>query len=44
MYQEISQLLMYGDLDREGILFQMGELFRRYEAGGWSSSAASIRR
>ncbi len=35
MYQEISQLLMYGDLDREGILFQMGELFRRYEAGGY---------
>lgn len=35
MYQEISQLLMYGDLDREGILFQLGVLFGRYEKGGY---------
>ena len=33
MYQEVSQLLMYGDLDREGILYQLGELFERYEKG-----------
>ena len=33
MYQEVSQLLMYGDLDREGILYQLGELFGRYEKG-----------
>ena len=33
MYQEISQLLMYGDLDRDGILYQLGELFGEYESG-----------
>ncbi len=33
MYQEISQLLMYADPDRDGILFRMGELFGRYESG-----------
>ena len=27
MYQEISQLLMYGDLEEDSILAQMGELF-----------------
>lgn len=27
MYQEISQLLMYGDLDEDSILAQMGEVF-----------------
>ena len=35
MYQEVSQLLMYGDLDREGILYQLGELFGRYEKGDY---------
>ena len=25
MYQEISQLLMYGDLDEDSILAQMGD-------------------
>ena len=33
MYQEVSQLLMYGDLDRDGILYQLGELFGEYESG-----------
>ena len=33
MYQEISQLLMYGDLDRDGILYNLGELFGEYESG-----------
>ena len=27
MYQEISQLLMYGDLDEDSILAQMGEVW-----------------
>ena len=34
MYQEISQLLMYGDLDEDSILAQMGGyplLLRGYE-------------
>ena len=34
MYQEISQLLMYGDIDENEILYQMGQLFARFEKGG----------
>ena len=36
MYQEVSQLLMYGDLDRDGILYQFGELFGTYESGQYN--------
>lgn len=35
MYQEISQLLMYGDMDENEILYQMGRLFARFERGGY---------
>ena len=35
MYQEISHLLMYGDLDQNGILFNLGELFGEYESGSY---------
>ena len=35
MYQEISQLLMYGDMDENEILYQMGQLFARFEKGGY---------
>lgn len=35
MYQAISQLLMYGDLEKDGILYQMGELFHRYDKGDY---------
>ncbi len=35
MYREISQLLMYGDLDKDSILFQMGELFCQYESNDY---------
>ena len=35
MYQEISQLLMYGDIDENEILYQMGQLFSRFEKGGY---------
>ncbi len=35
MYQEISQLLMYGDLDHDGILYNLGELFGQYESGDY---------
>ena len=35
MYEQISQLLMYGDLDQDSILYQLGEIFARYEQGGW---------
>jgi predicted AAA+ superfamily ATPase len=36
MYQEISQLLMYGDLDEDSILFQMAKLFERYASGDYN--------
>ena len=29
MYREISKLIMYGDMDENCILYQMGEIFRR---------------
>ena len=35
MYQEISQLLMYGDIDENEILYQLGQLFARFEKGGY---------
>ena len=35
MYQEISQLLMYGDMDENEILYQMSQLFARFERGGY---------
>mgnify|MGYP006974420045 CR=1 FL=1 len=35
MYQEISQLLMYGGMDENEILYQMGQLFARFEKGGY---------
>ena len=35
MYQEISQLLMYGDINENEILYQMGQLFARFEKGGY---------
>ena len=33
MYEQISQLLMYGDLDQASILLKIGEMFARYEQG-----------
>ena len=38
MYQEISQLLMYGDLDEDCILYQMGEIFGKYETGEYNKT------
>ena len=38
MYQEISQLLMYGDLDEDSILYQMGEIFGKYETGEYNKT------
>lgn len=35
MYQEISKLLMYGDIDKNEILYQMGQLFARFERGDY---------
>uniref|UniRef100_UPI00405732D3 ATP-binding protein n=1 Tax=Agathobacter sp. TaxID=2021311 RepID=UPI00405732D3 len=35
MYNEIAQLLMYGDMKETEILYQMGEIFARYEKGNY---------
>lgn len=35
MYQQIAQLLMYGVTDKNEILYQMGELFARFERGDY---------
>ena len=35
MYQEISKLLMYGDIDKNEILYQMVLLFARFERGDY---------
>lgn len=35
MYQEISKLLMYGDIEKNEILYQMGQLFARFEQGDY---------
>ncbi len=39
MYQIISQLLMYGNLEKDSILYRMGELTGRYAAGGYDKTA-----
>ena len=31
MYREIAKLILYGDMDKDCILFQFGEIFRRFE-------------
>ena len=33
MYDEISRLILYGDLKKDSVLYQMGELFRRFDSG-----------
>lgn len=38
MHKEISQLFMYGDLDKASILFQMGEIFKRFDSGDYNES------
>ena len=38
MYQEIAQLLMYGDLEKDSILYRLGELFGKYESGEYNKT------
>lgn len=33
MYKEIAKLIMYGDIEEDCILYQMGEIFRDFEKG-----------
>ena len=42
MYQEISQLLMYGDMDENEILYKLGQLFARFEKGGYEKMSICI--
>lgn len=36
MYREIAKLIMYGDMDKDCILYQFGEIFRRFDEMGYS--------
>lgn len=47
MYQEISKLLMYGDLPQDEILYKLGQLFEQFEVGEYNKTslcATSIHR
>lgn len=33
MYKEIAKLIIYGNLSKESILFQLGDIFRKFENG-----------
>ena len=43
MYRDIAKLIMYGDIDEDCILYQMGEIFRECEEGT-QSNAVLIRK
>ena len=43
MYRDIARLIMYGDIDEDCILYQMGEIFREFEEGT-QSNAVLIRK
>ena len=32
MFKEISRLIIYGDLDKESIFYQLADIFKRFEA------------
>lgn len=38
MYREIAKLIMYGDMEGDSILYQLGEVFRNYEMRSRSKS------
>ncbi|MCR5354117.1 MAG: ATP-binding protein [Lachnospiraceae bacterium] len=38
MYREISKLIMYGNMEQDCILYQMGDIFRRFNEGKESDS------
>lgn len=41
MYREIAKLIMYGDMDKDCILYQFGEIFRRFDEKTSSESELS---
>ena len=42
MYRDIAKLIMYGDIDEDCILYQMGEIFREFEEGTQSNAVLSM--
>lgn len=38
MYREIARLIMYGDMDKDCILYRFGEIFRRFDELGYSKT------
>ncbi len=38
MYKEVSNLIIYGDMDNNAILMQLADIFRRFENGGSSKA------
>ena len=38
MYKEVSNLIIYGDMDNNSILMQLADIFRRFENGGSSKA------
>ena len=34
MYKEVSNLIIYGDMDNNTILMQLADIFRKFENGG----------
>jgi hypothetical protein len=43
MYKEIAKLIMYGDIEEDCILYQMGEIFRDFEEGTCSHAVLTRR-
>ncbi len=43
MYQEIAKLIIYGDADKDSILYQTGEIFRDFETGKESGAILTRR-
>ncbi len=38
MYREVSRLIMYGDMDKDSILYQFSDIFRRFDEHSCSQS------
>ncbi|BAK47650.1 hypothetical protein CXIVA_16840 [Clostridium sp. SY8519] len=39
MYRDIAKLIMYGDISKDTVLYQMGEIFRKFETREVSNAA-----
>lgn len=43
MYKEIAKLVLYGDLDKDDILYQLGEIFRDFDSEEYSKAELTRR-